>query len=118
MNFLADECCDLSLVESLRKEGHQVDYIQESQPGSTDDAILINAYREKKIVITEDKDFGELVYRLNKPAFGVVLLRFHPLDKQLKIQRLLHLVNFKSDKLAGNFIVLDSEKMRIKPIRH
>jgi len=118
MKFLADECCDFSMVERLRNEGHRVEYVQENQPGITDDDILMNAHREKKILITEDKDFGELVYRLNKPAYGVILLRFHPLEKQLKIERLSHLLNYKGEKLEGNFIVLDSQKMRIKPIRY
>lgn len=116
MKFLADECCELSLVKRLRQEGYQVDYIQEIMPGTTDDEVLLHALKEEKIIITEDKDFGELVYRLKKPAFGIILLRFHPSDQELKIQRLIQLINHQKDKLKGHFLVVDSEKIRIKPI--
>ena len=116
MKFLADECCDLSMVNRLREEGHQVDYIQEENPGISDTVVLLNAYKEKRILITEDKDFGELVYRLKKPAYGIVLLRFHPLDKEHKISRMSQLANHYQAKLKGNFLVVDSKKIRIKPL--
>lgn len=74
MKFLADECCDYSMVQHLRNEGHRVDYIQENNPGVTDIEVLKSAFREKRVLITEDKDFGELVYRFKKPAYGIVLL--------------------------------------------
>ena len=64
MKFLADECCDRSLVEDLRKAGYDVRYVLESDPGASDDEVLALAFDEQRIIVTEDKDFGELVYRL------------------------------------------------------
>ena len=68
MKFLADECCDTGLVASLRKDGHDVLYVTEKKAGAIDDEILSDAYKEERILITEDKDFGELVYRFKKPT--------------------------------------------------
>lgn len=93
MKFLADECCDLSMVNRLREEGHDIDYIQQTEPGISDNEVLANALREKRVLITEDKDFGELVYRFKKPAYGIILLRFHPRDKQRKLLRISQLIN-------------------------
>lgn len=61
MNFLADECCDAGLVYTLRDDGFDVLFAVESMRGAVDDKILERAYAENRVLITEDKDFGELV---------------------------------------------------------
>jgi len=68
LKFLADECCETGLVTFSRNYGHDVSYILEEKPGIEDDKILLYAFTEGRILLTEDKDFGELVYRLKKPA--------------------------------------------------
>jgi len=68
MKFLVDECCDIRLVSSLREDGHDVLYVLERKPGVSDNEVLIQAYNEERILVTEDKDFGDLVYRLKKPS--------------------------------------------------
>lgn len=62
MKFLVDECCDAELVLKLRSEGHNVLYVMELKPSATDKEILQKAYSENRILLTEDKDFGELVF--------------------------------------------------------
>ena len=59
MRFLADECCDAALVDVLRRDGHDVLYAIESLRGATDDDLLTRAVSERRILLTEDKDFGE-----------------------------------------------------------
>ena len=88
MRFLADECCDAALVHALRGDGHDVLYAVESLRGATDDELLTRAFTEGRILLTEDKDFGELVYRFQRRAHGIVLLRFDVADRALKIPRL------------------------------
>lgn len=83
MKFFADECCDTGMVASLRTEGHDVLYILEEEPGLRDELVLQKAYDQRRILLTEDKDFGELVYRLRKPAAGIVLIRSH-ISEQLE----------------------------------
>jgi predicted nuclease of predicted toxin-antitoxin system len=101
MRFLADECCDAGLVDVLRNDGHSVLYAIESLRGVTDDEILTCAFSENRVLLTEDKDFGELVYRLRRPARGIVLLRFDVADRALKIPRLRYLLEQEAERLLG-----------------
>jgi len=116
MKFLADECCDTGLVLKLREEGFDVVYVQEVSPGISDEEVLNKAFQEKRILITEDKDFGNLVYRLKISAFGIVLLRFDPLESENKISRMVHIARHHKQKLEGNLLVVDSKKIRVKPL--
>lgn len=117
MKFLVDECCDLSMVTRLRENGHDVVFIPETTPGITDDEVLDRALLENRVIITEDKDFGDLIYRLGKPAFGVVLLRFHPLDQDNKIETMCRFADLYSSRLKDNLIVIRSGSVRVKPLR-
>ena len=116
MKFLADECCDNSMVKGLREMGYDVLYVQENRSGATDSEVLLKAFHDQRILITEDKDFGELVYRLKKPVYGVILLRFHPLEKKKKMSRLSNLIANHAKKLKGNFLVVDENKTRVRPL--
>ncbi len=116
MRFLADECCDAALVSALRGDGHDILYAVESLQGATDDELLFRAYSEHRILLTEDKDFGELVYRLRRPAHGIVLLRFDVAARVLKIPRMRHLLKRGVERLVGSFVVLEADKIRIRPL--
>ena len=116
MRFLADECCDAALVSALRSDGHDLLYAVESLRGATDDEILLRAFSERRVLLTEDKDFGELVYRLQRPAHGIVLLRFDVADRTLKVSRLRYLLEQETERLLGSFIVLEVDKARIRPL--
>ena len=116
MEFLADECCDTGLVASLRKDGHDVLYVTEKKAGAIDDEILSDAYKEERILITEDKDFGELVYRFKKPTYGIVLLRVDVQERRIKWSRLKRLIDDYGTKLQSHFTVVDAEKFRFRPL--
>jgi predicted nuclease of predicted toxin-antitoxin system len=117
VRFLADECCDAGLVGVLRTQGHDVLFVVEDMGGATDAAILDRAFVENRIILTEDKDFGELVYRLGRPAHGIVLFRFDPRDRAAKIGRILALIRADGDRLFGNFVVIEVDRARIRPLR-
>ncbi len=116
MRFLADECCDAALVDALRGNDHDVHYAMESLRGATDKELLTCAVEENRILLTEDKDFGELVYRLQQPAYGVILLRFEVVDRALKAPRLLDLLEKDTKRLPGTFVVLEADKTRFRPL--
>ncbi|MBW3600640.1 MAG: DUF5615 family PIN-like protein [Planctomycetes bacterium] len=101
MNLLADECCDALVVAGLRGDGHDVVYVKEAAPGSDDQTVLQLAYGQQRILLTEDKDFGELVVRLKLPAYGVLLVRMSPADSAAKLARLRHLLAHYSHRLMG-----------------
>lgn len=108
LKFLADECCDMGLTAFLRKKGYDVSYISEQGTGAEDDTVLQKAYTENRILITEDKDFGELVFRLRKPAAGVIFIRIPIKQRHLKCLRLEKLIDEYSDRLSGRFVVVDT----------
>jgi predicted nuclease of predicted toxin-antitoxin system len=116
VNLLADECCDAGLVSALRVAGHDVTYVAETLSGSIDEVILATAHRDRRILMTEDKDFGELVYRLRKPAFGILLLRFSIENRHLKVPRMSALLGEYVDRLPRHFVVLDETKFRFRPL--
>ena len=116
MKFLADECCDASLVASLRGDGHDVLYQLEENAGAEDKDVLERAYKEERILLSEDKDFGELVFRLRKRTVGIVLLRIDVKERGLKWPRLKKLIDEHGAQLAGHFVVVDRDKSRIRPL--
>jgi predicted nuclease of predicted toxin-antitoxin system len=75
VNFLADESIDRQIVDLLRQDGHSVWYVAEMDPGIGDDVILDRANDEGVMLLTADKDFGELVFRQRRLTAGVVLTR-------------------------------------------
>ena len=116
MKFLADECCDQGLVESLRQTGNDVLFVLESKPGATDDVVLALAFDERRILLTEDKDFGELVYRLKKPAHGIILMRIDLKNRREKWPRMKKLIDSYGEKCIGRFVVVDENKFRFRPL--
>ena len=116
MNLLADECCDALVVDGLRHDGHDVLYVKETAPGSDDDTVLQMAFDQQRILLTEDKDFGELVVRLRRPAHGVVLIRINPANTAAKLTRLRHLLRHHRHRLPGSFAVVDAGKTRFRPL--
>ena len=76
MRFLADENVALRTVDALRHLGHDVAWIRTAAPGSTDAEVLARAGAERRVLLTADKDFGELAFRWALPAeSGIILLR-------------------------------------------
>ena len=76
MHFLADESCDFSVVRALRFAGHDVVAIAEVSPREEDDDVRERAVAANCILITEDKDFGQLVYANMRRTGGVIFIRF------------------------------------------
>jgi predicted nuclease of predicted toxin-antitoxin system len=76
MRFLADESCDFILVRELRAAGHDVLAVSEITPRAEDSEVIDLALRGKRILLTEDKDFGQLVYAHGQETLGVIFLRF------------------------------------------
>lgn len=116
MNLLADECCDALLVAGLRQDGHDVFFVMESARGANDETVLRQAAEEQRILLTEDKDFGELVVRLRLPAYGIVLLRLSPADSEVKLARLRESILHDAARLPHSFVVVDEAKARFRSL--
>ena len=116
MNFLADECCDALFVQGLRGDGHDVLYVKEAAPGTDDQTVLQMAAGQQRILLTEDKDFGELVVRLKLPAYGIVFIRMNPADSASKLARFRHLLLNHSPRLPGSLVVLTPKRARFRQL--
>ena len=119
MNFLADESCAGPVIRALRKAGHDVTAIAEVARGSTDEEVLDRAVRESRVLITEDHDFGRLVYPRGRVSAGVVLLRFHGSARLVKAVTVLAAVETLGARMRDTFIVVEPGRVRIssRPIR-
>lgn len=86
----------------------------EASPGIDDNAVLEYSDKKKAILITEDKDFGELTIRFRKSTKGILLLRIFNKTIDEKIQIILETLDQHYDEIYGNFAVLTENKLRIK----
>jgi predicted nuclease of predicted toxin-antitoxin system len=114
VRFLADENLIGQLVRRLRNESYDVTWIREIAPGSSDAEILELSYRESRILITQDWDYGELAVRDRRPATGIVIVATDdfrsPLDALAAevAQRLAEL----GDGLKGHLTVIGPKRTR------
>ncbi len=115
MNFLVDESVDQQVVQRLRQDGHDVLYVAEMKPGISDDDVLEAANQHGALLLTADKDFGELVFRLNRLSKGVVLLRLAGLSPEAKTTVVSSAVREHGSELSDAFCVLSPGMVRIRP---
>lgn len=114
MKFLADENVDKPIVERLRKDGHVVLYVIEMEPSISDDEVIRQANQESALLLTADKDFGELAFRQGRIIYGVVLIRLAGLSPQRKAEVVAVAIQEHADELAQNFAVITPGAVRIR----
>ena len=113
MLFLADESCDFAVDRALRIAGHDVLAVSEISLRADDSQILNLASQQERILITEDKDFGQLVFAHGKNTCGVIFLQY-PASARLKIAKeVVTLVKQRGEKLLGRFVVIQPGRIRI-----
>jgi predicted nuclease of predicted toxin-antitoxin system len=117
VRWLADECGAAPVVARLREAGYDVTYMAETAPAATDPEALARAHREDRLLLTEDKDFGELVFRRDWPVSGVVLLRIDPEKSLLKWTRLKVAIETFGARIYGRYIVVEATRFRSRPLR-
>ena len=116
MQFLADESCDFLLIKTLREAGHDVLAVSEIMPGAEDSDVIHLSVREKRVLLTEDKDFGQLVYAHGQSSVGVIFLRF-PFSARKQISRdLSTLIERQGERLNGCFVTVQPGRIRISHI--
>lgn len=117
MRLLADESVDFGIIECLRENGHEVDSIAHIAPGIADDAVLEMSVRNNTLLLTEDKDFGELTIRFKKPNCGIVLIRAHELVATQRASIVNRILVSESDRLLHCFTVITGEDIvRIRKV--
>lgn len=113
MKFVLDVGVGKKVENYLRDEGHEVISILNVNPSMKDDAILEIAVQAGAMVITMDKDFGELVFRDKQGHNGVLLLRLEDATGQQKVEVVKLILQNHINELEGNFCVYQNNKLRI-----
>ena len=115
MNLLADESVDKLIVDQLRRDGHDVLYVAEFDSGITDTEVLRRANLTRALLLTADKDFGELVFRRKLLSIrGVVLLRLAGLSSLRKAELVSKAFHERDHQFAKAFAVISPGRVRVR----
>jgi len=113
MDFLANENFPLFSINLLRNSGHNVVGIIEEKPGSKDIDILEKAHREKRIILTFDRDYGELIYKHRSVTpSGIIYFRFNPSSPEEPARILLSILRESKISIVGKFTVVERDRVR------
>jgi predicted nuclease of predicted toxin-antitoxin system len=116
MRIIANENVAATVISELRQRGHDVNWIKESNPRASDEVVLGIAQSEQGLVLTHDKDFGELAFRYGLPATcGVLLVRLSGTGRQADIDQVLNVIDSRED-WAGQFSVASRGRLRMRPL--
>ena len=115
MNFLADESVDKPIVVRLRDDGHDVVAVAEKTPTIPDATVLAQANQRGYILLTADKDFGEIVFRQRQVTAGVVLIRLAGLSPEAKTRVVSGVIRERGGEIPGAFTVISPGMVRIRP---
>ena len=113
LKFIVDECIGPGVAKWLEGFGHDVVSISQSGRGSEDIDILLRSIQEKRILLTNDKDFGDLVFRDRMSHNGIILLRSEDETTKNKIQSVQYCLNNVNEDLEKCFIVISEKSGRI-----
>lgn len=114
MRCLADEGVDRQIVDMLREAGHEVLYVAEIEPGISDQVVLERSRERGVLLVTTDKDFGELVFRQGLYTNGVVLLRLAGLSQSKKAETVANVFAQHGSEMAQAFSVISPNMVRIR----
>ncbi len=117
MRFIVDESTGAAVIEYLRSVGYDVFAVAEAMPQADDAVVLARAVSEERVLITNDKDFGELVFRSGQAYHGVVLLRLRDESPANRIRVLETILERYAEQLARHFIVATERGVRIRPVK-
>lgn len=114
LRFLVDVGVGTAVEERLRSAGHDIATVRDRDPRLLDTDILAWAAGENRVVLTMDKDFGELVCHSGQTHAGILLLRLEDADSTEKVRIVSAIVTGFGDELAGHFSVYQNGKLRIR----
>jgi predicted nuclease of predicted toxin-antitoxin system len=116
LRFLADESCDFAVVRKLREASFDVRAVSEIAAGAPDEDVIRLASVDGRIVLTEDRDFGRLVFAAARSSSGVLFIRF-PASRRAELgARVLHAVQAAGESLRHSFVVVGPDRIRIRQL--
>ncbi len=116
IKFLADVNVEKPLVDYLTKQGYDIKWLPDYNREMSDEDLLRLANQEKRIFITNDKDFGDLIFLQKKLSAGTILFRVKGQKSEEKIKLLKKLLMGYGDRLLDHYVVITKLKIRIIPL--
>ena len=116
LRFLIDVGVGIGIEKYLRQVGYNTKAVREIDPRLEDEAIIRTAVSENRMVVTMDKDFGELVYHSSMEHCGVLLLRLENANGSEKLKIVKHIMENYSSQIKNCFCVFQNDKFRIRRI--
>ena len=117
MRFLADENLPFATIRLLREAGYDIVSILEESPGISDSQVLERAYLENRIIMTFDRDYGELLFKHGHlPPGGIIYFRFDPSTPCEPAEMLLKIFSEGKVDFSEHFSVLERDKLRQRPL--
>jgi|SRR5579864_1055185 len=116
MRFLADENVSRLVIERLRSAGFDVRSVAETKPGMPDHDVLAVADSDDRVLITEDRDFGELVVRQRFGIRGMILLQLDRLSHKAEADLVAETVSTHAGRVSGNLLVIEPARIRVRPL--
>ena len=113
VKFIVDECIGISIVQWLRNKKYDVVSVIECMAGVPDEVVLAKAVQENRILITADKDFGDLVFHQAAEHCGIILIRLNDDVPKNKLLALEELFEKHLDYLVNNFVVVSDAGVRV-----
>ena len=112
--LIADESLNRNLIVAIRNAGYEIFSIQEKMPSIDDEEIAVMSLNPPRIIISQDKDFGEIVYHKKLKVAGVILLRYFQADYFIIENKLLNYLAEHLNKSIGKFVVINARLTRIR----
>jgi predicted nuclease of predicted toxin-antitoxin system len=116
LRFLADESCDFGIVRALREKGFDVVALSEIARHTVDSEVIAQASLENRILLTEDKDFGQLVFASRADSAGVILIRFPGNARKTLQETVVRLILERGDEIRNAFVVLQPSHIRVSRV--
>ncbi len=114
MKFIIDESSGKAIAQFLISQGYDVIYVGDFMEQALDEEVLKYATAENRILVTNDKDFGELVYKKYKKVAGLILIRSKDESPSRRIQLIKYLLDQHLHQIEGSFIVVTEKVVRIR----
>ena len=116
MDFVIDESVDAAITSALRNAGFEVWSVTEEEASITDDLVFQRAIEKNAILITADKDFGDIVFRRKLVNRGVILLRLAGLTAEEKCSLTIQALERHRSQLESAFTVVTAQQVRVRPL--
>ena len=114
MRFLVDENFPYSAVDRLRRGGHDIAAVRDVMRGAPDEDVLARARSEDRVLITADKDFGEMIFARSDTAAGVLLVRSRSSSPAARVELAVRAVDDLGETLLGSFVVAGEDRVRVR----